>query len=115
MMPAPPPALNPKSLEMKYALARLTAQKSRDSPTCGSALRPTLEKLWAGFVPYRQEEQNKERPLQRWRRLNTELTDGHASQKHANNSIRLERPNTKSGNGLSEPKGEKKGNLGVVL
>jgi hypothetical protein len=53
--------------------------------------------------------------LQRWRWLNAELADGHASQKHANNSIRLERPNTKSGSGLSEPKGEKKGNLGVVL
>jgi hypothetical protein len=41
MMPARPPALNPKILEMKYALARLTAQKSRDNPTCGSALRPS--------------------------------------------------------------------------
>jgi hypothetical protein len=53
--------------------------------------------------------------LQRWRQLNAELANGHASQKHANNSIRLERSNTKSGSGLSEPKGEKKGNLGVVL
>jgi hypothetical protein len=53
--------------------------------------------------------------LQRWRRLNAELANGHASQKHANNWIQLEGPNTKSGSGLSEPKREKKGNLGVVL
>jgi hypothetical protein len=53
--------------------------------------------------------------LQRWRRLNAELANGHSSQKHANNSVQLERPNTKSGSGLTEPKGEKEGNLGVVL
>jgi hypothetical protein len=53
--------------------------------------------------------------LQIWRRLNAELANGHASQKHTNNIIQLERPNTNSGNGLSEPKCKKEGNFGVIL
>ena len=43
------------------------------------------------------------------------MANGHSSQKHANNSVRLERPNMKPGSGLTEPRGEKKGNLEVDL
>jgi hypothetical protein len=43
------------------------------------------------------------------------LTNGHASQNNAHDSIQLERPNAQPGNGMPDPKHEKKSNLRVVL
>jgi hypothetical protein len=110
--PAAPPALNPKKLTRKYALARPTAQNRTESRTCGRAPRAQSPKnLRAGLVAHCKKEQSEEGPLHRGRgRLDAELPNGHTSQNHAHDRTQLERP----GNGMPDDKHEKKRNFRVV-